>query len=392
MNAQLPDTKFNIEFILLAERHRLVSLCARLSGSMDAAEDLAQETLIEAWRHREKVYDPQGYSKWLSAIAYNVCRRWSQVGALKLSHLTRIDPTETGTVRTHPYLEDRLADTCDLEMELERKELANLLMRAMSLLPAATSRLLVEKYIQGASLKEIATRLGISEGSVAVRLHRGRLALRRVLSTELSSEAAIYGLCDANTDKWQETSIWCPMCGQHRLMGRFTPGNGEFILVCTTCTPEPEDAMFQARWSELFSGIKGFKPALSRFMAHSHGYWRQGLLEHQALCVKSGHLTSVRMQMPTDTLPSMRDAIGLHIRCERCDSTSYITHRGLVRCLPEARRFWQEHPRLRSLPERELEVDGVMGIVTGFQSITGQARLDVISLRETLEVVKVHRS
>src|SRR4028119_417297 len=67
---------FSIESILPAERARLVRFCAHLSGSRDAAEDLAQETLIEAWRHRDRLYDPQGHQQWLSAIARNVCMRW----------------------------------------------------------------------------------------------------------------------------------------------------------------------------------------------------------------------------------------------------------------------------------------------------------------------------
>ena len=38
-------------FVSLDERTRLVQLCARIVGDREAAEDLAQETLLEAWRH-----------------------------------------------------------------------------------------------------------------------------------------------------------------------------------------------------------------------------------------------------------------------------------------------------------------------------------------------------
>ena len=60
------------------DRRRLVRLCGRLSGSYDAAEDLAQETLLEAWRHLEKLEDPDGYWQWLTALARNVCLRWGR--------------------------------------------------------------------------------------------------------------------------------------------------------------------------------------------------------------------------------------------------------------------------------------------------------------------------
>ena len=44
-------------------------------------------------------------------------------------------------------LEESLADTFDLEVELERQELIELLDRAMSLLPEDTRAALVKRYV-----------------------------------------------------------------------------------------------------------------------------------------------------------------------------------------------------------------------------------------------------
>ena len=46
------------ETTLSSERSRLVRLCTQLTGSSEAAEDLAQETLYEAWHHRDQLHDP----------------------------------------------------------------------------------------------------------------------------------------------------------------------------------------------------------------------------------------------------------------------------------------------------------------------------------------------
>src|SRR4029079_17421331 len=73
---QQPAEIFQAEGALPSEWPRLVRLCAHFTGDRDAAEDLAQETLIEAWRHPDRLYDRQGYSSWLSAIARNVSLRW----------------------------------------------------------------------------------------------------------------------------------------------------------------------------------------------------------------------------------------------------------------------------------------------------------------------------
>ena len=57
-----------------AQRARLVRLCAAVVGPA-AAEDVAQEALLEAWRQRAKLVDATGADAWLGAIARNVCRR-----------------------------------------------------------------------------------------------------------------------------------------------------------------------------------------------------------------------------------------------------------------------------------------------------------------------------
>src|SRR3712207_2689635 len=57
------------------DRDRMVRFCARLSGDAHAAEDLAQETLVEAWRHLHALKSPDVCQSWLFGIARNVCLR-----------------------------------------------------------------------------------------------------------------------------------------------------------------------------------------------------------------------------------------------------------------------------------------------------------------------------
>ena len=74
----LQDTPPDIAAALAAEHPRLVRLCGLLLGDADAAEDAAQETLIEAWRNVHKLRDVGGVTPWLNAIARNVCARWTR--------------------------------------------------------------------------------------------------------------------------------------------------------------------------------------------------------------------------------------------------------------------------------------------------------------------------
>ena len=155
------------------DRHRLVKLCARLSGNSDAAEDLAQQTLLEAWLHEHNLRDPSRRDQWLNGVARNVCRRWA-----------RTRSRESWTILAP--IEDTPGED-DVEMELERDELAELLDRALELLPVDARALLIAHYIEGLPQTEIARRLGVQPGTIAVRLHRGRFALRRVRSMPLAA-------------------------------------------------------------------------------------------------------------------------------------------------------------------------------------------------------------
>ena len=66
MNSQITDGIAQFDALFADKRAWLVGLCARLSGDRDAAEDLAQETLIVAWKRRDRLYDEQRLIPWLA--------------------------------------------------------------------------------------------------------------------------------------------------------------------------------------------------------------------------------------------------------------------------------------------------------------------------------------
>lgn len=198
MRDESATTKRPVEPFFADERARLVRLCRRLTGDADAAEDLAQETLLEAWRLRERLYDPRGRDRWLAAIARNLCRRRGRATA----RTKAIGDAAIGSDGDGASPLDRAAAGFDLEAELEHHELARLLDRAMADLPSRSREMLVARYVEDAPQTEIAARFGVSEGAVAKRLERGRLVLRRVLSTTLREEAVSYGLSADDGRGW----------------------------------------------------------------------------------------------------------------------------------------------------------------------------------------------
>src|SRR5947208_16220757 len=59
-------------------RHALEVHCYRMLGSIQDAEDLAQETLLRAWRALARFAPREQFQTWLYRIATNAC-----LGALK---------------------------------------------------------------------------------------------------------------------------------------------------------------------------------------------------------------------------------------------------------------------------------------------------------------------
>ncbi|MGH2560339.1 MAG: RNA polymerase sigma factor [Thermomicrobiales bacterium] len=396
MNSAWTDDRNAREELSPAERAWLVRLCARLTGDAQTAEDLAQETLLVAWRQESALRDPARRAAWLAGIAHNMSRHWYRRQARERTHVA---PTRTLFGIDGFESDTQYADDWDIEAVLERRELVDLLDRALALLPAETREVLIRRYVNEWPHAEIADRLGVSEQAVWMRVHRGKLLLKRALTDDLRSEAVAHGLVAPEADDWRETRIWCPACGERRLVGRFADGN-DLQLDCIGCRLIAPLGLARStvlrtrgiefyggvRATELLRGVKGFKPAYNRVHAWLHETFRDGFAERTAICLWCGGAASLR---------TGREAfLGLHqiqAVCRQCGQVSEIgavTARAVA--TPEGRAFWREHPRIRVLPDREVEVAGSPAIVAGVESVTTAARLDVLFVRDTLQIIGVH--
>src|SRR5690348_15333452 len=66
----------DMEQVFTEVRPRLLRLAYLNGMSPDIADDVVQETMMEAWRHVENLRDPQRFNAWLDGICRNVCRRY----------------------------------------------------------------------------------------------------------------------------------------------------------------------------------------------------------------------------------------------------------------------------------------------------------------------------
>jgi len=82
----------------------------------------------------------------------------------------------------------------------------------------------------------------------------------------------------------------------------------------------------------------------------------------------------------------------LVVTCGYCGLQNVQSHAGLILASAQGQAFRRAHPRIRLLPEREVETQGRAALVTSFATVTDGARFEVVSARETYDVLGVYRS
>jgi RNA polymerase sigma-70 factor (ECF subfamily) len=368
-----PGASGLLDVELARERPRLVALCARLTGDPFAAEDLAQETLLEAWRHVCSLRESTHLHAWLSGIARNVCLRWQRAQGRERSHRAATDPAMPGNEHQQ---NDRFVDEADIDSELERKELIELLDYALASLPPVQREALIAQYVWDLPLAEIAARSGISVPAATMRVQRAKLVLHRILSTTLRAKIAPY-LVDVTIAGWQETRLWCFVCGRQHLRGQVSD-DGSLLLTCPTCIPSPKGAFFNTCW-EIWGHVKGYGRAMSRTLDWMGSYYQLAQPKQTVTCYVCGTETPLRSPVPLAPADWGVDRVlGLFHRCQSCGAECSQPLAGLALATPAGRHFQQEHPRMRILPELEIEVDGFPAVVARFASLTNLDTLDVI--------------
>jgi len=140
---------------------RLRNLMRRLSNDPVLADDLAQQTFLEAWRSIKNLRSTSAFSAWLRKVAINT---W-------LKHSRSKDPLN--------WIKDNSEEPIKVEHSFIDEEID--LDRALSTLPKQVRLCIVLAYHQGMSHGMIADYTGIPLGTIKSNIRRGVQQLRKLL-------------------------------------------------------------------------------------------------------------------------------------------------------------------------------------------------------------------
>ncbi len=180
-------------FRAAAERHRreLHVHCYRMLASFDEAEDAVQETLLRAWRARDRFGGVLQVRAWLYKIATNVCLDLIRARSRRVAELG--SHAEVGWLQPYP---DRLLDEVapaedEPDAVVVRRETIELaFLAALQVLPARQRAVLVLRDVLGLPAAEAATMLDTSVAAANSTLQRARAAMQAHLPSHRLDWAA----------------------------------------------------------------------------------------------------------------------------------------------------------------------------------------------------------
>jgi len=162
-------------FRILVERYEgmVFDLAHQYADHPDAAEDLAQDVFLKAYRRIDDLQDPDRFASWLYGIALNRGRDYAKNARRDTYPFSRSDQNAATLSNNGTAAQDE-----QLVAEERREEL----WAALDELSPTYATPFLLKYRDGLTYKAMSKRLDVSVSALKVRVHRARKKLQTLLA------------------------------------------------------------------------------------------------------------------------------------------------------------------------------------------------------------------
>ncbi len=163
-------------FSLFAEQYGayILKRCKKYLKDVDTAKDLAQEILIKVYLQIPNFREEAKLSTWLYAIIHHTCVDYLRKNKKNVHRVLSAELNET------------LIDVVDYNEELPEELNMEILDALLNELTPEGKLIILLKYKEKHSLKDIQLSLGLSESAVKMRLKRAKDLLNKLYSESLN--------------------------------------------------------------------------------------------------------------------------------------------------------------------------------------------------------------
>ncbi len=158
------DTAFG--FLVDKYKGAVHALAYRKIGDFHTAEEITQDTFLQAYQKLSTLKDWRHFPGWLYTIASRFCLMWFRKRRPPMQSIDAAEKRYVDTISQAKYANEQTRQTVHSALEE---------------LPESQRTVLTLHYLGGMTAREIARFMGTSHGAILDRLYRARLQLRKEL-------------------------------------------------------------------------------------------------------------------------------------------------------------------------------------------------------------------
>ena len=162
-------------FAVLVKKYQksVHALIWRKIGDFHQAEEITQDTFLQAYKKLGTLKDPKSFAGWLYVIANRLSINWMQRSQPK-TEMQSLEDTSIVEIEESSYTH-YMSDQRETEVEEHRSEVVKKLLEK---LPESERTVVTLHYLSEMTTKEIGNFLGVSVNTIKSRLRRGRERLQ----------------------------------------------------------------------------------------------------------------------------------------------------------------------------------------------------------------------